>query len=48
MSSDSIKIVVVGTGGVGKSAMTLRFVKNEWVSKVNVAMARRAVRERCS
>mmetsp|Transcript_7559 Transcript_7559/g.19308 ORF Transcript_7559/g.19308 Transcript_7559/m.19308 type:complete len:218 (-) Transcript_7559:212-865(-) len=31
--AESMKIVVVGTGGVGKSAMTLRFVKNEWVSK---------------
>lgn len=29
----SMKIVVVGTGGVGKSALTLRFVRNEWLAK---------------
>jgi GTPase SAR1 family protein len=31
----SIKIIVMGVGGVGKSAITNRFVIGRWVEKVN-------------
>ncbi len=30
----SIKIIVMGVGGVGKSAITNRFVIGRWVEKV--------------
>jgi GTPase SAR1 family protein len=30
----SIKIIVMGVGGVGKSAITNRFVMGRWVEKV--------------
>lgn len=32
----SIKIIVMGVGGVGKSAITNRFVIGRWVEKVRV------------
>lgn len=32
--SSSIKIIVMGVGGVGKSAITNRFVIGRWVEKV--------------
>lgn len=31
----SIKIIVMGVGGVGKSAITNRFVIGRWVEKVS-------------
>jgi GTPase SAR1 family protein len=34
MATGSIKIIVMGVGGVGKSAITNRFVMGRWVEKV--------------
>jgi GTPase KRas protein len=33
MSSSSVKLIVMGSGGVGKSAMTCRFTQGRWVEK---------------
>ena len=32
----SIKIIVMGVGGVGKSAITNRFVMSRWIAKVHL------------
>lgn len=34
MSGNDVKIVILGAGGVGKSALTLRFVQDLFISKV--------------
>ena len=31
--TDTYKIAVLGTGGVGKSALTLRYIQNQFVSE---------------
>lgn len=31
----SIKVIVMGVGGVGKSAITNRFVVGRWIAKVS-------------
>lgn len=38
-NEESIKICVVGKGGVGKSAMTVRYLKDEWLSKYDPTFA---------
>jgi GTPase SAR1 family protein len=35
MSINDLRIVVLGAGGVGKSALTLRFVQDLFVTKVS-------------
>lgn len=35
----SLKIIVMGVGGVGKSAITNRFVNGRWVAKVLVKIS---------
>ena len=32
----SLKVIVMGVGGVGKSAITNRFVMGRWIEKVTV------------
>ena len=34
MTSNEFRIVVVGAGGVGKSALTVRFIQGNFVEKV--------------
>jgi GTPase SAR1 family protein len=34
----TLKIIVMGVGGVGKSAITQRFVVGRWVDKVSDAV----------
>ncbi|GCA65129.1 small GTPase superfamily, Ras type, partial [Kipferlia bialata] len=35
MADQGTKIVIVGSGGVGKSAITIRFCQNKFVKKYN-------------
>jgi GTPase SAR1 family protein len=35
----SIKVIVMGVGGVGKSAITNRFVVGRWIAKVSQLIA---------
>ena len=32
----SLKVIVMGVGGVGKSAVTNRFVVGRWIEKVHI------------
>jgi hypothetical protein len=34
MSGSAIKLIVMGSGGVGKSAITCRYTQGTWVEKV--------------
>ena len=38
MASNEFRIVVVGAGGVGKSALTVRFIQGNFVEKVWVVL----------
>ena len=39
----TIRIIVMGVGGVGKSAITNRFVIGRWVEKVNFYLEQKSV-----